>query len=101
MIMVVLAALALFGISTWIGTIPVLKLIRMREARHELRMGSANYLRGLAGWSVIAFWIMATWYFATIIGDWGVTGDLEGAFERSQLRLRILLEIALILADSA
>lgn len=99
MTMVVLSGLVLFGLATFVGMIPMVKLITMQEARHELREGSAYYLRRVGSWSVIVFWALATWYFATIVGDWGVTGDLEGAFERSLLRLRVILEIAAAMSD--
>jgi len=92
--------LILFVLSTLIGIAPVMKLIKVQEARHELRQGSAGAIRQISGWAIIAFWIMATWFFATILGDWGATGDLDAALERSYLRLRILLEIAAALADS-
>lgn len=95
-----LATLALLALSTAIGIRPVVKLIRVYEARHELRPGSAGRIRSISGWAVIAFWLMATWFFATIIGDWHVTGDLSGAIDRSWLRLRILLEIAAALGDN-
>lgn len=95
-----LAGAVLFALSTLIGMVPVVKLIKVREAKHELKQGSAGFLRTMSGWAVIAFWLMATWFFATIIGDWGTTGDLEGAIARSWLRLRILLEIAAALGDS-
>ena len=88
------------ALATAIGIGPVRKTIHVREAQHELKQGSAGWIRSISGWSMIAFWIMATWFFATIIGDWAVTGDLEGAFDRSMLRLRILLEIAAAIADS-
>lgn len=89
-----------FAGATMLGVGPVRKVIQIREARHELKQGSAGYLRTLAGWSVIAFWIMATWFAATIIGDWAVSGDLNGAFERSGQRLRILLRIAAAIGSS-
>ncbi|MBB3994541.1 hypothetical protein GGR95_002187 [Sulfitobacter undariae] len=95
-----LAAIALFVLSTVAGLPQIRKLIAVREARHELRRGSASWIRGIAGWAAIAFWLMAVWFFATIIGDWGVSGDLGAAIERSWLRLRILLEIAAALGDS-
>ena len=88
------------ALATAIGIGPVRKTIHVREAQHELKQGSAGWIRSISGWSMIAFWIMATWFFATIIGDWAVTGDLKGAFDRSMLRLRILLEIAAAIADS-
>jgi hypothetical protein len=43
---------------------------------------------------------MTTWFVATIIGDWGVSDDLQGAVDRSSLRLRIIIEIAAEIADS-
>ncbi len=94
------SGLVLFGMGTLMGIAPVIKIIRMYEARHELRYGSAGWIRGLAGWAFIAFWLMAVWYFATILGDWAVSGDLNAAVARSLLRLRVLLEIALAIAAS-
>jgi hypothetical protein len=43
---------------------------------------------------------MTKWFVATIIGDWGVSGDLQGAVDHSSLRLRIIIEIAAEIADS-
>lgn len=90
-----LSALALIAFGTALGIPAVRKLITVYEAKHELKHGSTGFLRSIAGWSIIAFWLMSTWFIATIIGDWGATGDLDGAIERSWLRLRILLEIAI------
>ncbi|MEO9573753.1 MAG: hypothetical protein ABJ263_13630 [Tateyamaria sp.] len=90
-----LAALALIAFGTLAGVPAVRKLIAVYEAKHELKQGSTGWLRSIGGWSIIAFWLMTTWFLATIIGDWGATGDLEGAIGRSWLRLRVLLEIAI------
>ena len=95
-----LAAFALIAFGTLAGIPAVKKLITVYEAKHELKQGSTGWLRSIGGWSIIAFWLMSTWFMATIIGDWGATGDLKGAVERSWLRLRILLEIAIALMDS-
>lgn len=95
-----LAALALLALSTAIGIVPVVKLIRVYEAQHELKRGSAGFLRALSGWAIIVFWIMATWFVATILGDWAINGDLDTAIDRSMLRLYVLLELAFALADS-
>ena len=95
-----LAALVLMIAATFVGMLPVVKLIRVYEGHHELKQGSAGWIRTIAGWSMIVFWLMTTWFLATIIGDWGVSGDLQGAVDRSWLRLRILIEIAAALADS-
>jgi hypothetical protein len=95
-----IATLALFAASTAIGMAQVTKLIKIHEAKHELKHGSAGFIRSISGWAVIAFWVMGVWFLATIIGDWGTTGDLKGAVDRAWLRLRILLEIAAALADS-
>ena len=95
-----LSLLVLLIVATAMGVAPVRKIIAVREAKHELKQGSAGFLRSISGWAVIAFWLMATWFCATIIGDWWATGDLEGVVERSWLRLRILLEIAAALAES-
>ena len=95
-----LAGLTVFAASTVIGVGLVRKLIQVGEAKHELKHGSAGFLRSIKGWSMIAIWLMAVWFCATIIGDWGVTGDLDGAMARGWLRLRILLEIAAALMES-
>lgn len=96
----VLAALALVACATAAGIPSVRKLITVYEAKHELRQGSAGWFRSIGGWSIIALWLMSTWFVATVIGDWGATGDLEGAIDRSWLRLRVLLEIAIALMQS-
>ena len=95
-----LATLALFALSTGVGMCQVAKIIQIREAKHELKQGSAGFLRSLSGWSVIFIWFGLVWFCATIIGDWGATGDLEGAIERGWVRLQILLEILAALAES-
>jgi len=95
-----IAALGLLVLSTIIGMPAVIKLIRVREATHELRRGSAGAIRAISGWALIAFWLMATWFCATVLGDWHVSDDLAGAIDRSWLRLRILLEIAAALGSS-
>ena len=95
-----LAALAVLAVGTLLGVYQVRKMIIVAEARHELRQGSAGFLRSLAGWSIIIFWLMTVWFCGTVIGDWYATGDFEGAADRSWLRLRILLEIAAALADA-
>jgi len=94
-----IAALAVFALGTAIGIAPVRKLIAVREAKHELKQGSASFLRGMAGWIVIALWVAAVWFLGTIIGDWAATGDLSGAIARAELRFYILLEILSALAD--
>lgn len=86
--------------STAIGMGQVRKMIQISEARHELKHGSAGFLRNIAGWSLVAFWLMGVWFIATVIGDWDATGDLTGAMDRAWLRLRILLEIAAAIAES-
>jgi hypothetical protein len=96
-----IATLILMAGATFVGMPAVIKLIKVREAKHELKQGSAGFIRSIAGWTMIAFWLMTTWFLATIIGDWAVTGDLDGAVDRSWLRLRILLEIAAALGDSS
>lgn len=94
------STLVLFILGTALGIWPVVKLIKVYEAKHELKTGSAGAIRTIGGWSVIAFWVAGVWFFATIIGDWGATGDLEGATARAWLRLRILLEILAAIASS-
>ncbi|WP_299298666.1 hypothetical protein [uncultured Tateyamaria sp.] len=95
-----LSALLLLLIATGAGVPAMRKLITVYEAKHELKHGSAGWLRSLRGWSMVAFWLMITWYVASIIGDWGMNGDLGGAIDRGWLRLRILLEIAMAIMES-
>lgn len=96
----ILSAVVLMALATALGMGAVAKLIRVYEAKHELKQGSAGFLREISGWAMIVFWLMAVWFCATILGDWYVTEDLAGAIDRSWLRLRILLEIAAALSDS-
>ena len=93
-ILVVLALGALAGIA------PMKKLIEVQEAKHELRRGSAGFLRTISGWVVIAVWLAAVWFCGTVIGDWMRLDDLGAAIDRAQLRLYILLEILAALSDS-
>ena len=95
-----LATLVLLALSTVLGMAQVAKIIKVYEARHELKHGSAGFIRSISGWSLVAFWAMAVWFVATVIGDWWVSDDLAGAMYRAWLRLRILLEIAAALGDS-
>ena len=93
------ATLLLICLATSLGTYPIKKFIQVQEAKHELKQGSAGFLRTISGWSIIAFWLAATWFFATITGDWWATGDLEGAIARSGRRLEVILHILAALAD--
>ena len=95
----ILFGILLFLVGTAFGILPVKKLIQIYEAKHELKRGSTGFLITVSGWAFIAFWIMAVWFIATILGDWSVYGDLPAALDRAMLRLRILLEIAAALAD--
>ena len=90
----------LLAALVFVGMLPVVKLIRVYEGHHELKQGSTGWIRTIVGWSIIVFWLMTTWFVATIIGDWGVSGDLQGAVDRSWLRLRIIFEIAAEIAES-
>ena len=95
-----LTVLGLMVAGTGLGIPMIRKLVMVYEAKHELKHGSAGFLRNLAGWSMIGIWLLAMWFVATIIGDWGATGDLDGALARSWLRLQIVLEIAAALMQS-
>lgn len=95
-----LSGLLLFVVATASGAGMMRKLVQVHEARRELKHGSAGFLRTVAGWSAIGFWGLAVWFAATIVGDWGVSGDLDGAIARSWLRLEILLHIAAALSDA-
>ena len=93
------ATLLLVCLATSVGIIPIRKLIQVQEAKHELKQGSPGFFRTMAGWTIIAFWLAGTWFFATITGDWWATGDLEGAIARSGRRLELILHILAALAD--
>jgi hypothetical protein len=95
-----IAALILFGLSTAIGMFNVVKIITIYEAKHELRHGSAGWIRAISGWSLIIIWVLVTWFLSTIIGNWYISGDLEGAMERAELRFWVMLEIISAVADS-
>ena len=94
-----IAMLVLIGLATPLGIAPIRKMIIVREARHELKQGSAGFLRSLSGWIIIAIWGFGTWFFATILGDWWATGDLDGAILRSGRRLELILHILAALGD--
>lgn len=94
-----LSTLLLICAATGLSLRPVRKIIEVREAKHELKHGSPGFLRTMSGWIVIAFWGFATWFLATILGDWWATGDLEGAIARSGHRLELLLHILAALSD--
>lgn len=96
----VVAGLVLLAAASLVGYWPVMKLIQVYEAKHELKRGSAGFIRSISGWSVIALWLLTTWFCATIIGDWGATGDLDSALARAEIRFRILLEIVIAILES-
>ena len=85
--------------SAALGVAPMRKLIEVREAKHELKHGSAGFIRTTSGWIVIAIWLAATWFVATILGEWWATDDLSGALARSLRRLELLLQILAALGD--
>jgi hypothetical protein len=95
----VLATVSVIFIAASLGIYPIKKLIQVREAKHELKHGSAGFFRTMSGWIVIAIWVAVTWFVATIIGDWWATGDLNGAIARSWLRLELILRILEALSD--
>lgn len=93
------ATLALVLFATLVGVFPIKKLIHMHEAKHELKQGSPGFLRSMSGWIIVAIWIVATWFFATIAGDWWMSGDFAGAVERSGGRLELILRLLAAVAD--
>ena len=92
-------SLLLIGFATLLSVGPVRKIIEVKEAKHELKHGSPGFLRSLSGCIVIAIWGFATWFCATILGDWWASGDLEGAIARSGRRLELILHILAALSD--
>ncbi|MEM7508566.1 MAG: hypothetical protein AAF415_17685 [Pseudomonadota bacterium] len=95
----IVATALLICIAASLGTYPVKKLIQIREAKRELNRGSSGYILTISGWIIIAIWLIATWFFATITGDWWATGDLDGAIERSARRLELILRLLVAIAD--
>ena len=95
----IFATFAIVGLGAVLGIYPIKKLIQVQEAKHELKQGSAGYLRTMSGWIVIVIWLLAIWFGASITGDWWATGDLEGAIERGWYRLEIILLILEALGD--
>ncbi len=95
----IIAVLLLICLAASVGAYPIKKLIRIQEAKHELRHGSPGFFRTMSGWIVIAVWVAVTWFFATIIGEWWAIEDLSAAIHRSGRRLELLLRILEALAD--
>ncbi|MBN7786679.1 hypothetical protein JYP51_17255 [Ponticoccus gilvus] len=95
----ILTALTL-ALSALLSTGAVRKMIEVYEAKHELKQGSAGFFRMISGWSRIGFWLLITWFIATVLGDWHRTDDLAGAIDRAQLRLYLMMEILAALAES-
>ena len=91
---VLIAATILFSFSTYLGLIPVHRMIQRREAQHELRWGSASYVRRMGGLFIIFVWVITVIFLSMIIGDWGVTGDLDAALDRAGLRIGLLIKMA-------
>ena len=74
-------------------------MITIYEARHELKYGSAGYLRAITGWGLIFLWLAGVWYVATILGDWDLHGDLDAAMDRSSRRLKVLFHLLVAFGD--
>lgn len=88
------AAAVVFGFSTYVGVIPVHRMIHRREAQHELRRGSASYFRRMGGLALVGMWLVAILFVSSIIGDWAVTGDYDGAMARAGMRIGLLIQLA-------
>ncbi len=95
----ILATLIIVALASLVGIHPIKKLIQVGEAKHELKHGSAGFLRTMSGWIIIVVWLAAVWFFASVTGDWWATGDLEGAIERGWYRLELILIILEALGD--
>ncbi len=93
----ILSLTALWVFATVGGIVPVRKLIQMREARHELKKGSAGYLRIMGRWALVLIWALIVWYLATVLGDWSVSGDFDGAVARSMNRLEAIFRLVVAL----
>jgi hypothetical protein len=82
------------------GVLPVRKVIQIAEARTELKVASPSLFRRLRGWSFIVLWALVTGYSGSFIGDWIKAGDLDGAIDRTLSRLRIVVEILVVIMAS-
>lgn len=98
--MALLFTALLLLLAALVGTGTVRKMIEVYEAKHELKQGSAGFFRMIRGWSRIGFWLLITWFLASVMGDWHRTDDLGGAIDRAQLRLYVIMEILAALAES-
>ena len=94
-----LLMIPLFFVTTLIGVASVKKMISMYEARHELKQGSAGFLRSMSGWIIIVIWALLSIWAASFLGDWHTTGDLNGATDRAVIKLHIILEILAAMGD--
>lgn len=95
-----LGALAVaLALGAIMGVVPTRRLITIREAKHELKQGSASRLREMGGWVFAAMWLLVLWFVGSVVGDWIRLGDLDAALTRSELRLRIVADILLALAS--
>ena len=88
------SAVALFGLSTYFRLLPVHRMIQRREAHHELRSGSASYLRRMGDAILFVTWIIVVLCLSSILGDWAVTGDLDAAMDRAGRRAAVLFKLA-------
>jgi hypothetical protein len=95
----IIAVLLLICLAASVGVYPIKKLIKVQEAKHELKHGSPGFFRTMSGWIIIAVWVAAIWFLATIVGDWWAAGDLNAAIGRSGRRLELLLRILVALTD--
>lgn len=98
--MALLFTALLLLLAALVGTGTVRKMIEVYETKHELKQGSAGFFRMIRGWSRIGFWLLITWFLASVMGDWHRTDDLGGAIDRAQLRLYVIMEILAALAES-
>lgn len=95
----ILAGFGLFVLASLMGLVPTRRFIEILEAKHELKQGSAGYLRIVARGTMVVLWLAGTWFCATIIADWGVSGDLDGAVARGMRRLEFVLILLHHLGD--
>ncbi len=95
----IVSTLFLICLAAPIGIYPIRKYIQIQEAKHELKHGSAGFIRSFGGWIIIAIWVAVVWFIATILGDWWASGDINGAIERSGRRLEVLFRIISAMSD--
>jgi len=82
----IVSTLFLICLAAPIGIYPIRKYIQIQEAKHELKHGSAGFIRSFGGWIIIAIWVAVVWFIATILGDWWAPMTKPATIAQADLR---------------